>query len=522
MALGPCHVRRRGWIPQHEHAAAALASHEDFKGLTARLDQTPAPSVTEMELLLGLQLGVTRGTAARDGLLYMRSELTGVAPPHKQLFAPSGDERGAMAAMRHRMRALCRDGPGAAAVPTSYARYQAAWKPPSASDRGTPHEHGVVRGLGPLRDMLIQDLWAIICRRVPAAAPMQRSEPVSGGKQAQDQAQDQAHAAWQRSTAASVVVGRDRLMRSLVAWARGGEFVAPRTAAEAERDAMEARRRARWGKSVATIASPSSTALLLGPEGSGKSAFLAALAEEVAQQPGVLVIAHYTQATERATDPANALYRICAQLQAVCPPRSEPLPTDVDGLRVILPHLLRTATAETKVLIVVDGVDSFVGAGTSEQRAGSALSLLPTIDMPRVRVIAGLRSSSGTLKPADSEAGRYSRSSRTEEPGEAALVRKAITAALAARSPHALEVSLLQLETPHAESIVRARLREHGKQLAEKPGDNQLRALVSKAGAKSALYVGHRLSRHPPLPMATHLTPCRVPMPYLQRPTSGT
>ena len=506
---------RYGWTPPAETVLAAVEGDEQLAPLRETVAAADKPvSITELELRLGLMLGVKSNGTQRHGLVYLRSKLGDVPSAHAGAFKTHPKDQHAIRALRATLRHLepSARGPAGATITAKCSPYVAKWKPPSQAHRGTPHEHGVVRGLAPLRDQLIDDLWAVIESRCPAATSVPQPATAStaatsaAARAAAQEAQAQLSA---RLDGAATCVGREALLRSVVQWACGGEYRRPLTEEE-QADADFESGRGRWRKQGDTGdgqgARPGATStvgVMVGAEGAGKSSLLAKVAAVAAEQRGMLVVSHFVRAGEHSARVETALLCLCQALRKVCPPSEDALPTTLDGLRVLFPKLLRLATAEARILVVIDAADGFEpsGGGTTSSPADDirdALALVPDVQSPRLRVLVGLAVAPGAVKRSTSRhGGRSHRPAAATGAGADALtaeqrraaVRAGIAAAFQQRRAAVAEIVLPALTQSEASAIVASQLWLHGKKLEEKPGDNQMRNLVRKREAGSPLYL---------------------------------
>ena len=98
---------------------------------------------------------------------------------------------------------------------------------------------------------------------------------------------------------------------------------------------------------------------IVGASGSGKSALLAHLSEQMAQRSQSPCIFHSVGATPGSTDATRTLRRLCRQLKARCADISESIPDSPEELREAFPDFLQEVCKREAVLILLDAVDRF-------------------------------------------------------------------------------------------------------------------------------------------------------------------
>jgi WD40 repeat protein len=152
---------------------------------------------------------------------------------------------------------------------------------------------------------------------------------------------------------------------------------------------------------------------LTGAPGSGKSALLAHLYRRLTDlvhpssfipHPS-LVICHFVGASPGSTDVRRTLRRLCQALKAGCADMTADIPDDPEKLRIAFPEFLRQASAQKRVVILLDAVNQFDSASHSaglrwlpEELPDNACIILSTLDGPALEELRRRR-----VKPREIE-----------------------------------------------------------------------------------------------------------------------
>ena len=129
---------------------------------------------------------------------------------------------------------------------------------------------------------------------------------------------------------------------------------------------------------------------LLGPPGAGVSTLLAmAGVRAKLRAPEAVVVFRFAGASPGATNARRLLDGVCRQLAAVFGGGGEP-PTDLHALRAELVRRMGWASAESPVVVVVDGVDEVETAGGGEP----AFDWVPAALPPHSALLCALRATS--------------------------------------------------------------------------------------------------------------------------------
>ena len=198
--------------------------------------------------------------------------------------------------------------------------------------------------------------------------------------------------------------------------------------------------------------------LATGKSGSGKSAFMAALAQHLMQLSNYHVVTHFIGATPGSTDISNILSRVCHEINRMFK-LSQQLPEDYLELVREWPDFLgkgidATNDDESKVIVLIDGIDLL-----DDKHNSRSMDWLPEAIPPRaVIVISAVES--GTC--------------------HSVLRRHEV-------SPEEITVGVLDISDKA--KIVRKKLAAHRKALDESPFNNQMKILMSKRDAGNPLYL---------------------------------
>ena len=198
--------------------------------------------------------------------------------------------------------------------------------------------------------------------------------------------------------------------------------------------------------------------LATGKSGSGKSAFMAALAQQLMQLPNYHVITHFIGATPGSTDISNILSRICHEANRLFS-LSEQLPEDYLELVKEWPDFLgkaleSTNSEDSKVIVIIDGIDLL-----DDKHNSRSMDWLPETFPPgAVVVISAVEG--GLCHPV--------------------LRRHEISST---------EITVGVLDISDKAKIVRKKLAAHRKALDESPFNNQMKILMSKREAGNPLYL---------------------------------
>lgn len=198
--------------------------------------------------------------------------------------------------------------------------------------------------------------------------------------------------------------------------------------------------------------------LATGKSGSGKSAFMAALAQHLSQMSNYTVITHFIGATPGSTDISNILTRICHEVNRLFA-LSEQLPEDYLDLVKQWPEFLAKAldamnNEDSKLIVMIDGIDLL-----DDKHNSQSMDWLPEMLPPGALVVIS-----------------------AVETGLCHMVlrRHEITPT---------EITVGVLDISDKAKIVRKKLAAHRKALDESPFNNQMKILMSKREAGNPLYL---------------------------------
>jgi telomerase protein component 1 len=106
---------------------------------------------------------------------------------------------------------------------------------------------------------------------------------------------------------------------------------------------------------------------LTGAPGSGKSALLAHLSQQgdFNSHPSTILIRHFVGASPGSTDMRRTLRRLCHELKEGCPEITADIPDDPERLRGAFWDYLRQASANKRVVVLLDAVNQFDTASHS-------------------------------------------------------------------------------------------------------------------------------------------------------------
>ncbi|MEI7899956.1 MAG: ATP-binding protein [bacterium] len=198
---------------------------------------------------------------------------------------------------------------------------------------------------------------------------------------------------------------------------------------------------------------------LTGVPGSGKSALLAHLSQRLTlnPEPSTLLISHFVGASPGSTDVRRTLRRLCHELVTGAGLTAE-ISEDPEKLRVAFPEILQQASAQKRVVILLDAINQF---DPTTQLAGR--SWLPEELPATARIILS------TLSAVSDQSS----------------VISPVLAALRQRRMPPKEIALQPLTAEDAEAIIREFLHRYRKSMT----DHQRAALLAKADAGTPLYL---------------------------------
>lgn len=207
----------------------------------------------------------------------------------------------------------------------------------------------------------------------------------------------------------------------------------------------------------ATGGGSSNVMLVLGAEGSGKSALVAQAAAKLSASVTDAVTLYHSCAVGDGSPFALGLRMAAAVVDAMAMQETVTLPTDADGLADVLPKVLKAAGRVARFVFIIDDVDS---CSDPDQ----LLALLPSI------------------VPSDSaHALRFVVAARSASP---------IASALRQRRPPCAALSLADLDVKERTKMLRRHLARLGKKLQESASrGNQLLPLARKAEAGKPTYL---------------------------------
>ena len=213
---------------------------------------------------------------------------------------------------------------------------------------------------------------------------------------------------------------------------------------------------------------------LVGEPGSGKSALLAHFSQHLilTPQPSTLVIRHFVGASPGSTDMRRTLRRLCHELVTGTGLTAE-IPEDPEKLRVAFAEILRQASAQKRVVILLDAINQFDSAA---QLGG--WSWLPEELPATARVILS------TISEVSGQSLTVSGQQTVLSPQSSVL---GPLDALRHRRIPPKQIELQPLTKEDAEAIIREFLHRYRKSMT----DDQRAALLAKADAATPLY-------HPP------------------------
>jgi hypothetical protein len=287
---------RYGWVPPN-FPTDVLTNFGWVKDAVGK-------SVTELEILYGV---LKNPDMDRHAFFYFRDPAATASVPEPQrseIFAATDSARAVLTELKNKIRAAGYPG---------LDPYPAKWDP-AAFDRPTK-SLGRFVGLEEFGRDVGDRLWGAI--RTKLNLP---EAPTPAADQATDEAD--LHLKFMESRL-RVHVGREQLGSDLLAAAQsGGRF-----------------------------------ALLTGPAGSGKSASMARLVEDVGRvYPGAIVVPHFVGAGPRSTSGRELLHRFCETLQTRAGIKG-PFPDEVDRLASAFRKLMGEVPAEKQVIFVIDALN---------------------------------------------------------------------------------------------------------------------------------------------------------------------
>lgn len=218
-------------------------------------------------------------------------------------------------------------------------------------------------------------------------------------------------------------------------------------------------------KAKAALESPDNKLVLVtGKAGCGKSAFMAAVAQEYSEKfssrvPVNLVITHFIGAAPGSGNVSQLLTRLCHELKRRFEVRRE-VPSDYTDLARDWQHFLEESVTNlgntsTKIVVLIDGVDLL-----EDKHNGRSLDWIPS-DIPDgvVLLVSGMDGGMG------------------------------ITNLRKRKNPPPAEVSIGSLDMFDKAEMVRKKLHKHRKTLDESPFNNQMKLLVTKKEAVNPLFL---------------------------------
>eukprot|EP00755_Sulcionema_specki_P012176 Sspe_Gene.8259::Locus_2820_Transcript_2_2_Confidence_0.600_Length_6861::g.8259::m.8259/K11127/TEP1; telomerase protein component 1 len=228
--------------------------------------------------------------------------------------------------------------------------------------------------------------------------------------------------------------------------------------------------------------------VVVGDEGIGKSAFLAAVARKLESHGHGhhTVISHFAGEAPGSLSVYHVLQRIARELALVAEIPPDTVPTSFQDLVKQFPKIREQAAENGRVIIAIDGVDTL-------QPPDMALQALPALlpsstSVSQVKVIATVTN------------------------------RSLVHGALTARNPQPTLLPLPDLNAEERKMMVRKTLAEYGKKLEENVGKgNLMGTLVRKADARSPTFLSAALSYlmtnvvHADLPNAIKSLPSSLP-----------
>lgn len=218
------------------------------------------------------------------------------------------------------------------------------------------------------------------------------------------------------------------------------------------------------GKTIAAIEDPNNQLVLVtGKPGSGKSAFMAAVAQEYAafhtDIPLNLVLPHFIGAAPGSSNIAQLLTRLCHEMKRRFGVVSREIPEDYTDLAREWQDFLEDSAANvrninSKLVILIDGIDLL-----EDKHNGRSLDWIPE-QIPKrvVLLVSGVEGGLGVN-----------------------ILRK--------RAQPPVEITIGPLDMFDKAEMVRKKLSRHRKKLDESPFNNQLKILLTKKEAANPLYL---------------------------------
>ena len=194
-----------------------------------------------------------------------------------------------------------------------------------------------------------------------------------------------------------------------------------------------------------------------GKPGSGKSAFMAALAKHIVESNKYPVVTHFIGAAPGSSDISNILMRICHEMKQKFSLDKSP-PEDYLELVKEWPEFISNGLdaigTESKIVVLIDGIDLL-----DDKHNGRSIDWLPEIVPPGAIVVMS------------------------------ALEGGMCHSVLRRHDCSPLEIVVGALDISDKAKIVRQKLAKHRKALDESPFNNQMKMILSKRDANIPLYL---------------------------------
>jgi len=271
-------------------------------------------SITELEMWYGALLN----PAAAQALFYFRdpSFMSTIPPEQRTVFDTENDDaRQKIQHLKDKIKERC---PNKA--------YTCQW--------GMVDNKVVTTQLGEFAQMILEDLWAAICREFPEQDIVQN--PLL--------AEREAHETFQEARAKNFV-GRRDVLNQLFKYTDSDQL----------------------GPMV-----------VFGKPGDGKTSLLAYFATEYSRaRPGAFVLSHFIGSAPGSSDARKVLYRLCSELKSHFNLKEE-VPEELAELSQAFPRFLDQASLGSKVVLVIDSLNKLTPA---------SLDWLPSLNNSSIRLV---------------------------------------------------------------------------------------------------------------------------------------
>jgi telomerase protein component 1 len=224
--------------------------------------------------------------------------------------------------------------------------------------------------------------------------------------------------------------------------------------------------------------------VLHGTSGDGKTALMATFAKQLAiKDPHLFVLSHFCGAGHNSNDLLTMLTRLSWEIKTAFKIKDIAIPTDIKELQATFAELLKAASFQGRLIVLLDAVDELIN--TNATRA-HALEWIP-LELPCKFIISTTTTLAVEEKTAANSGFQYRTS--LSAPVDNTTHNQVLDTIRNRKIANLVEVRMSPLSVEERTKFIRDTLLEYHKRLDERPMNNQMRILLRKTDCGKPIYV---------------------------------